>query len=302
MRTFRGRQALVTGAASGIGRAVALRLAREGMQLFLVDVDHAGLAEVANEARESSPLVIEYKCDLGRRESVHELADEVLAQWGGVDLLFNNAGIVFYGPTHTMTEKQWDTLLAINLHAPIHLTQRLLPSMLQRDDVHIANMCSITGLVPGGRFCAYATSKFGLVGFTETLRAEYGRKGLGVTAICPGPSLTKLYQSGDCGHKNSIPRPPGWACATPERIAEISLRAIRWNKRKQLITPLAHLVYQLDRFAPWFIDLMNTFSRRNLPWYLGGRKKAATPVAEPTILSLPATATSAANEPHRRAA
>lgn len=302
MRTFRGRQALVTGAASGIGRAVALRLAREGMQLFLVDMDPIGLAEVANEARETAPQVIEHKCDLSRRECVHELADEVLAQWGGVDLLFNNAGVVFYGPTHTMTERQWDALLAVNLLAPIHLTQRLLPSMLQREDVHIANMCSITGLVPGGRFCAYATSKFGLVGFTETLRAEYGRKGLGVTAICPGPSLTKLYQSGDCGHKNTIPRPPAWACATPERIADISVRAIRWNKRKQLITPLAHLVYQLDRFAPWLIDLMNTFSRRNLPWYLGGRKKA--PASDPAILSLAASppSTSTAIEPQRRAA
>ncbi|MCA8990391.1 MAG: SDR family oxidoreductase [Planctomycetaceae bacterium] len=273
MRTFQGRKALVTGAASGIGRAIALRLAREGMQLLLVDIDGRALAEVCNEALGMTEICLPHVCDLSNREAVHALADRVLNEWNGVDLLVNNAGIVFYGPTHTMTESQWDKLLDLNLMAPIRLTQRLLPSLLQRDDAHIVNMCSITGLVPGGRFCAYGTSKYGLVGFTESLRAEYGRKGLGVTAICPGPSLTKLYEAGDCGHKNSIPRPPAWLCATPERIADVTLSAIRWNKRKQLVTPMAHMVYQIDRFFPWLMDLVNTFSRRNLPWYLGGRRK-----------------------------
>lgn len=278
MRTFRGRQALVTGAASGIGRAIALRLAREGMRLWLVDVDDVGLAEVCNEALQSTDECIAQHCDLTSRPEIHDLADRVLAEWGGIDLLVNNAGRAFYGPTHTMLERQWDDLLDLNLRAPVHLTQRLLPAMLQRTDAHVVNMCSITGLVTGGRFCAYATSKFGLVGFSEALRAEYTRKGLGVTAICPGPSLTKIYQSGDCGHKSQIPVPPAWLCATPERIAEVTFRAIRANRRKQLITPLAHLVYQVDRFFPWIIDLMNTFSRRHLPWYLGGRTQR---VAEP---------------------
>ncbi len=278
MRTFQGKQALVTGAASGIGRAVALRLAREGMHLLLVDIDQVGLAEVCHEAQSLTTVCLTHVCDLTQRAEIHRLADRVMADWGGVDLLVNNAGMAFYGPTHTMQEVQWDALLQLNLLAPIHLTQRLLPAMLQREDAHIANMCSITGLVPGGRFCAYTTSKYGLVGFTEALRAEYGRKGLGVTAICPGPVLTKLYQAGECGHKQALPQPPGWVCGTTERVAEVTFRAIRWNRRKQLITPLAHLVYQVDRFAPWLIDLMNTFSRRNLPWFLGGRKGRQQPV------------------------
>jgi hypothetical protein len=96
-----------------------------------------------------------------------------------------------------------------------------------RPDAHVVNMCSISGLVAGGRLAAYHTSKFGLIGFTEALRAEYGRRGLGVTAICPGPVTTRLYESGVSGStERKVPSPPRWLCATPERVAEVTLRAI----------------------------------------------------------------------------
>jgi short-subunit dehydrogenase len=155
--------------------------------------------------------------------------------------------------------------MTINLLAPIQITNELLPGLLQRPDAHIVNMCSISGLVAGGRFSAYHTSKFGLIGFTESLRAEYGRQGLGVTAICPGPVLTNLYEaaaSGRAGQK--VPSPPNWMCATPERVAEVTLKAIRKDKRQVLITPTAHALFQLKRFAPWLIDFVNRFSRKGL--------------------------------------
>ena len=270
MRDFRGKQALITGAAGGIGRAIATQLAQAGASLWLVDVDQKALRELAAELRLVTGEVRTSAIDLTQRDAIHSLADEVNTHWRGLDLLINNAGVAYYGPTHQMTEVQWDRLMGINLLAPIHLTRSLMPALMSREGSHIANMCSVSGLVAGGRFNAYHTSKFGLVGFTEALRAEYGRAGLGVTAICPGPVKTNLYRDCQTGRGTQAPEPPSWLCASPERVAKLTLRAIRWNRRMVLITPLAHLLFNLKKFAPWLIDAMNTFTRRSLP-FIGKR-------------------------------
>lgn len=267
MQTFQGRTAFLTGAASGIGRCLAIELAQAGCDLCLVDVNAEGLKKLAAELEPSGVRTLLYCCDLTDRKAVSATIASALHQSGGIDLLINNAGVAYYGPTDQMTQSQWDWLMTINLLAPIQITHELLPGLLQRPDAHIVNMCSISGLVAGGRFSAYHTSKFGLIGFTESLRAEYGRQGLGVTAICPGPVLTNLYEaaaSGRAGQK--VPSPPNWMCGTPERVAEVTLKAIRKDKRQVLITPTAHALFQLKRFAPWLIDFVNHFSRK-------GRKK-----------------------------
>jgi len=273
MKTLKGRNAFLTGAASGIGRSLAIALAAEGCHLFLVDVDHAGLLSLERELAASLARVWIRSCDLTDREDLSATIREAIADSGGIDLLINNAGVAYYGPTHCMTQSQWDWLMSINLLAPIQITHELLPSLLQRPDPHIVNMCSISGLVAGGRFAAYHTSKFGLIGLTESLRAEYGRRGVGVTAICPGPVLTKLYESAASGRSDkSVPSPPRWMCATPERVAAVTIQAIRRDRRQVLITPTAHVLYHLKRFAPGLIDFVNRFSRR-------GRKRKPAVVA-----------------------
>ena len=296
MRDFRGKQALLTGAAGGIGRALAKQLAQAGAALWLVDVDGDSLERLATELRQITGEVRTSVVDLTRREQIAALADQVNTQWQGLDLLINNAGVAFYGPTHQMTEAQWDRLMGINLLAPIHLTRLLLPALLSREGSHIANMCSVSGLVAGGRFNAYHTTKFGLVGFTEALRAEYGRTGLGVTAICPGPVQTNLYRDCQTGHGNPAPEPPGWLCASPERVAKLTLRAIRWNRRMVLITPMAHLLFHLKKFLPGLIDFMNTFSKRSLP-FIGKRYVKPRPTLEDLLARQAAT-----ESPARRAA
>ncbi len=279
MQDFRGKQALITGAAGGIGRALAIQLAQAGASLWLVDVDGHGLDELAKELRQLTGEVRTNEIDLTDRRQLVSLSDQINKEWRGLDLLINNAGVAYYGPTHLMTEMQWDRLLGINLLSPIHLTRLLLPALMSRSGSHIANMCSISGLVAGGRFNAYHTSKFGLVGFTEALRAEYGRGGLGVTAVCPGPVATNLYRDCQTGRGKPAPEPPAWMCASPERVAKLTLRAIRWNRRMVLITPLAHVLYNLKRFMPALIDFMNTFSRRSLP-YIGQRYEKSRPSLE----------------------
>jgi short-subunit dehydrogenase len=263
MQQFLGRRALVTGAASGIGRALAQELARHGCDLLLVDVNPDGLQRVAVELVDDNIEVQTCCCDLSDAVEVARCAEAALGNAQVVDLLVNNAGIAFYGPTECMTPGQWQTLMQVNLMAPIQLTGALLPHLLTRPDAHIVNMCSISGLVAGGRFAAYHTSKFGLIGYTEAIRAEYGRRGLGVTAICPGPVTTALYKSAVSGRADrEVPVPPRWLCTTPERVASTTLKAIRRNKRQVLLTPMAHGLFQLKRFAPGLIDFVNQFSRK----------------------------------------
>lgn len=267
MQQFQGRIAFLTGAASGIGRCLAFELAKAGCDLCLVDINASGLSTLVEELTPFDVRTLTFLCNLTDSRAVSEVITSAVHQMGGIDLLINNAGVAYYGPTDQMTQEQWDWLLRINLLAPIQITHELLPVLLNRPDAHIVNMCSISGLVAGGRFSAYHTSKFGLVGYTESLRAEYGRRGLGVTAICPGPVLTNLYEAaagGRVGQK--VPSPPGWMCATPQRVAEVTLKAILRDKGQVLITPTAHVLFQLKRFAPWLLDFVNRFSRK-------GRKK-----------------------------
>jgi short-subunit dehydrogenase len=187
---------------------------------------------------------------------------DLLSRWQFIDLLVNNAGVAFYGPTENMTGKHWDWLMAINLLAPLQITRELLPTLLARGEAHVLNVCSISGIVAGGRFSAYHTSKFGLVGFTEALRAEYNRRGIGVTNLCPGPVASNLYNRAVSGRGKPVPNPPRWLSASPELVARRGVRGIKRNKRLVLVTPLARLLYWLKRISPALLDGLNHISRK----------------------------------------
>ena len=145
---------LVTGAASGIGRAIAIALAREGADLVLVDINRQGLSAAADEARQHGVRVVDHVADLSQAPEVHRVVGSLAESILALDILVNDAGIALYGPTERLTAEQWDHLLAVNLHAPIQFTRELLPMLLARPEAHILNVCSILGLVamprPGG--------------------------------------------------------------------------------------------------------------------------------------------------------
>lgn len=261
-RAFQGRKALVTGAAAGIGRAIAVELARFGCDLYLLDVDTAGLDELLVDLREHGVCVVAERCDLSRPEEISHTLRTMLHRWGPIDVLVNNAGIAFYGPTETMTADQWNRLLAINLHAPIQITRELLPTLMDRPNVYVLNVCSIAGLVGGPRAVAYQTSKFGLVGFTEAIRAEYGRRGMNVTAACPGTVATRLYETADCGREDgTVPTPPSFVTTTPEHVARVALRGVARNKPRVVVTAMAHALNVCRRFVPGLLDFAQQFGR-----------------------------------------
>jgi len=262
MRDLHGKKALVTGAASGIGRAIALELAGHGVDVCLLDVDDQGLEETAEAVDQLGVSVATDHCDLLDPQQITASCRRILSHWGGLDILVNNAGVSYYGPTLNMEPHDWDRILGVNLHAPLQLTRELLPTLLDRPQGHILNMASICGLVGGDRLIAYQTTKFAIVGLTESLRAEFGRHGLGVTAVCPGPVLTNLLTTTPTGGRKRLPVPPRWICSTPEHVARKSVQAIRRDRRLVLVGPLAHLLSHTKRWAPWLLDSLSRIGRR----------------------------------------
>lgn len=261
MRTIDGKLALITGAALGIGRALALELAGHGTDLLLVDVNADDLAETAAAARRRGVRVEAWVADLARADEVHRVASMVHDHFGRLDILINNAGVAYYGTMHEMAEDQWRKVLAVNLLAPMQLTHELLSCLFVPDEAHVLNMCSIAGLVGVARLAAYNTTKFALVGFSESMRAEYGPRGLGVTALCPGLVRTGIFESAMIGGDKKAPRLPKWITASPEAVARRAVRAIRKNQGLVVVTVTARLLWWVKRLAPGLIDRIQQYRR-----------------------------------------
>jgi NAD(P)-dependent dehydrogenase (short-subunit alcohol dehydrogenase family) len=262
MKVIRGKAALVTGAASGIGRAIALRLADEGARVFLLDVNQDNLEDAAAAVRSRGAEAVARVCDVSVPAQVSASIRHACEALGGVDILVNNAGITYYGKTRCMAAEQWDRLLAINLRAPIQFTCELLPLMVGRGEGHVLNVASICGLVGLARVAAYTTSKFGLVGFSESLRHELGRSGVGVTALCPGFVDTRLFSSAPHGNDRSDAKlPPRWTLITPERVANRAIRAIYRNDGMVVMQATSRMLYFVKRFAPWLLDAVHRVRR-----------------------------------------
>ncbi len=263
MEHLAGKTALVTGAAGGIGRALSVRLAEQGCRLVLLDIDGTGLEETALACGSEVRL---RRCDIARSAELEAAARFAQAQFGGVDLLVNNAGVGYFGKTEHMSPEHCDRLIDVNLRAPMQLTRALLAGLLARGDAHVLNVASFLGLVAPRRLAAYSATKFGLVGFGESLRAEYGRAGLGVTTLCPGFVDTGMFTDAPHGPDRDEPqRPPRWMMTTPEKVAERALRAVRRNERLVVMQPYAKALFWVKRLAPWAFDVANQSKRRRRP-------------------------------------
>lgn len=265
MKNFRDKVALITGAASGIGRSLALRLASEGTHLYLLDRNEAGLCEVVDEVRNLGVRVMGRPCEVSRLAEIEVSIHAGLAHFGFIDLLVNNAGVAYYGDTAHLGGEHCERLLQVNLHAPLHFTRLLLPTLLARPEAHVLNVASFFGLVGTRKVAAYTASKFGLVGFSESLRAEFARTHLGVTALCPGFVDTGLFATASHGEdRQSVKHPPAWMLTTPEKVAERAVRAIRRNEALVVTQRYAQLAYYAKRFFPGVLDFANHLSRKRL--------------------------------------
>lgn len=189
MTKLAGKTALVTGAASGIGKAVAERFAAEGARVIVNDVSAAG-REVAESIGGAFILA-----DLADADQTRVLAEQALRVHGGVDVLVNNAGVQHVSPIEAFPDEEWERMLRIMLTAPFLLTKRLLPGMTERGWGRIVNMSSVHGLIASPNKSAYIAAKHGLVGLTKAAAVEAGPRGVTVNAVCPSFVRTPLVEN-----------------------------------------------------------------------------------------------------------
>jgi 3-oxoacyl-[acyl-carrier protein] reductase len=259
MKILRGRTAFVTGAASGIGRAIALALAREGVDLVIADINAAGLADTEQEAAQLGVKVTGVVCDLTQPEEISRTLDRLFSS-GPLHILVNCAGIALYGPQRSIADRDWRNLMAVNLLAPMQITTLLINRLARSDEAHVVNVSSLFGLIPFRGMAAYQASKYGILGFTLAMRNEYYRKNFGVSVICPGFVQTPMVETSGDGPSKMYAKPPklpAWLCTTPERVADVTVNAIKRDKGLVLITPLTHLAWRLNRFLPGLVDFLN---------------------------------------------
>lgn len=206
---FAGRHVLVTGAASGIGRAVAERLAREGAVLHLTDLHEESLHALAREIQSAGGTVpTVQRADLSVIDEVRALADTVHARTPAVDAVLNIAGIAIWGTVERMSHEQWRRVVDVNLMGPIHVIESFVSAMIeQRRTGHLVNVSSAAGLVGLPWHAAYSASKFGLRGVSEVLRFDLRRHGIAVTLVTPGAVATGLTGTVQvAGFDTSTPR------------------------------------------------------------------------------------------------
>jgi len=263
MKDLNGKRALITGGAGGIGGCIARDLAREGVDLILVDIAEDRLAAAADECRALGVAVDTLTCDLTRPADITAMARRVIDEMGGIDILINNAGLIHYGPTDEMPAEARENLLAVNLAAPMQLTCEFLPHMRRRYEAHIVFMSGMYGLLSVPRTAAYHATKFGLVGWSESLHREYSRYGLGTTVVCPGFIRTDMSKQKPGGFKGrNIPKVPDWALGSPEEVSAKTVRGIKRNSRRVLVNWVAYLGAYVARFAPWLADVVYLFGKR----------------------------------------
>ncbi len=187
--------AVVTGAASGIGRATALALARQGGDVVIADVDRGGMAEVRSEIAQLGRRAIAVHTDVSQYGDVEALRERAIGEMGRVDILMNNAGVHMTGPVERIPLADWEWIVGINFWGPIYGVKAFLPHMLASGSGHIVNTASMAGLIGSEPSIPYTVTKYAVVGLSQALAAYLHGKGIGVSVLCPGFVETRITQN-----------------------------------------------------------------------------------------------------------
>ena len=225
MQTLRGKRVLVTGAASGIGKAIARRLAAEGSELLLVDVNPRALEETGAAFGREGAQVRTYVLDVTDTSRIVGLHEQITRDGGPIDVLVNNAGLVFGGPFLDVPMEQHLTTFRVNTIGLVAMTYAFLPDLIASRDGHVVNIASASGFIGLPFGATYASSKWGVLGFSESLALELelqGHRHVHVTIVCPSYVSTGLFDGA---------RPPlTTRLLTPERVADLTVRGVLANR------------------------------------------------------------------------
>ena len=257
MDSFKGRVAVVTGGGSGIGRALALALAREGARVVLADLDEAAMDGVAREAKALGADALGVRTDVSDLASVQALAERAWQAFGGVHVLCNNAGVALWGGLERATHRDWQWAIGVNLWGVIHGVETFVPRMIASGQPgHIVNTASMAGLIASQGLGVYNTTKYAVVGLSETLAKDLKPYRIGVSVLCPMGVNTAIRQSErhrPAALRNESTEREGRAVEligrylSPDHVAERVLRAIYAN-RLYVITHVEGLTPLKRRF------------------------------------------------------
>ena len=273
MDGFSGKVAAVTGAGSGIGRALAIELARSGAKVAISDIDAEGLAETERQVRALGAEVHSDRLNVVERESVLLYADALKDHFGTVNQIYNNAGIAYSGDVGASPFKDIERIFDVNLWGVVNGTKAFLPHLIASGDGHVINVSSLFGLMSMPGQSAYNAAKFAVRGFTESLRQEMiiGKKPVAVTCVHPGGVKTSIARNATAAEGIDVQAAAAMfekylANTSPKGAARIILTAVRKKKPRVLVGPDAKALDVLVRvMGARYQDLFSVFTALSVP-------------------------------------
>lgn len=251
MELFKDKIVIITGGASGIGRALGNELARRGSYVVLADINESLLLKTLTDIKKSDKKPESVVVDVSKFEEVKKLVDETVSKHGRIDYLFNNAGIVIAGEARDCQYEDWQKVINVNLYGVVNGVVAAYPIMVKQGFGHIVNTASAAGLIPAVGEISYTTSKYGVVGLSNALRIEGADLGVKVSVVCPGFIDTPILENPKSikldYKKLSELYPPKMP---PEDCAEIILKGVYKNKAIIVATSAAKIAWFLQRLSP----------------------------------------------------
>lgn len=272
-----GKQAIVTGAGSGIGAALCRALDLAGADVVCTDIDGEAAERTASSLSSRARAT---RLDVTDAAAVQATVDEVVDRAGRLDLMFNNAGIVWGGETELLTLDQWNAIIDINIRGVVHGVAAAYPLMLRQGHGHIINTASMAGLAAGGQLTSYVATKHAVVGLSMALRSEAVPQGVGVLVVCPAAVETPILDKGAVGSfagRDYFLKTQGGKAYDADRLARDTLRAIDRNKAILVKPAVAHVQWLFARAAP---VLLNRMAMRFVAGQLS-RRQTGSPSAAP---------------------
>lgn len=228
MHKLENKVALITGAASGMGRAQTILFANEGAKIIAADINLDGLTKLAEEISSQGGEIFVVQVDMSNLESIKKAVKAGLDKYGKIDILSNTAGILdSYLPSLETSEELWDRVMDINIKGIYRITNQVLPQMIEQGKGTIINIASIGAFVAGGGGAAYTSAKHAVAGYTKQLSFDYGHKGIRANAIAPGAietAMTKHFiTEGSAEGLEAVKAVPAGRCGQPEEVAQLAL-------------------------------------------------------------------------------
>jgi len=252
-KRFPEKRILITGAGSGLGKALALRFAREGWRIALAEKDAGRIPEVEKLVREAGGDPIGIACDVSRPADLMQAAEKITAAWVGLDILVNNAGIANAGFIEKVTEAEWSRIISINLMGAVNACRAFLPMMKNARRGHLINVASYAGIFSIPEMGSYNATKAAIISMSETLRVELSTFNVGVTVVCPSfinTNLMESFASPDERQRKLAQKMFSNAKTTPEQYANQVYNAAAKNRLYAIVGLDSKVLWILKRLAP----------------------------------------------------